>query len=448
MAFTLAWELPTSRRQNKKPGRVATAGFDLGDTARSVVRFVVLHHFVHFVLGAQYDRHPLVQTGGLHGHDALAARGARAARLLDDEGHGIGLVHQAQLAAFFLGLAVDGVHEDAAAREDTVHLGHHRGDPAHVEILGPGAVLALQTLVDIALHWLFPEALVGSVDRELLGVGRDLDVGVGEIVFADVAVERKAVHAVAAGDHQHGGRPVQRVTGADLLGAGLQEVFGGDFFFTFGRFQDREDRAHRDVDVDVARAVERIEQQQVLALRVLRGDGQDLVHFLRGHAREVARPVGGFDHHIIGDHVELLLILALHVLGAGTTQHARERALVHGVRDHFGGGDDIVEQQSELAGGAGDAALLFDDELGDGDAGGHNASSNSDAKSVTLSARRRRAGAAAPLARRYYPGLNPQNTRRVPSGGLTWLHLALPWRRVLPAGRPHTHQSSTWTELV
>src|SRR3569832_2990784 len=69
---------------------------------------MVLHHFFHFVLRPQDHRHALVQTLGGHGHDALAARGARAARLLDDEGHGIGLVHQAQLAAFFFCFVVVG----------------------------------------------------------------------------------------------------------------------------------------------------------------------------------------------------------------------------------------------------------------------------------------------------------------------------------------------------
>jgi hypothetical protein len=74
----------------------------------------------------------------------------RAAGLLDQEGHRVGLVHQAQLAGL-VGLAlVPGVEEDAAAREDAVHVGHHAGHPAHVEVLAARAGLAGQAFVDVA----------------------------------------------------------------------------------------------------------------------------------------------------------------------------------------------------------------------------------------------------------------------------------------------------------
>jgi hypothetical protein len=76
------------------------------------------------------------------------------------------------------------------------------------------------------------------------------------------------------------------------------------------------------------RAVQRVEHQQVFALRVAVGHHVDAVHFLAGHGRQVAAPFVGLDQHFVGDDVQLLLDLALHVLALGRAQHAAERALV------------------------------------------------------------------------------------------------------------------------
>src|SRR3990167_10293608 len=59
---------------------------------------VVTDDALDFILRAEDYRHALVQTGRLDIHDALVAGGGHAARLFDDEGHRIGLIHQAQLA--------------------------------------------------------------------------------------------------------------------------------------------------------------------------------------------------------------------------------------------------------------------------------------------------------------------------------------------------------------
>ena len=49
--------------------------------------------------------------------------------------------------------------------------------------------------------------------------------------------------------------------------------------------------------------------------------------FLRSHGRQVTAPLVGLEQDFVGDHVELLLRLALHVVGTGLAEHARERAL-------------------------------------------------------------------------------------------------------------------------
>jgi hypothetical protein len=56
----------------------------------------------------------------------------------------------------------------------------------------------------------------------------------------------------------------------------------------------------RDVDVDVRRAVERVEHQQVLALGVVVGIGCGLVHLLGGERGEVAAPFVGLEQDLVG----------------------------------------------------------------------------------------------------------------------------------------------------
>src|SRR5690606_20385706 len=99
---------------------------------------------------AEEHRYALVQRGRLDIEDALPAIGSGTAGLLDDEGHGVGLVHQAQLAGLLRLARIPGVHEQTATGEDAVHVGHHRGDPAHVVVLAQRAFLAGQQFADVA----------------------------------------------------------------------------------------------------------------------------------------------------------------------------------------------------------------------------------------------------------------------------------------------------------
>ena len=67
-----------------------------------------------------------------------------AAGLFHHEADRVGLVQQAQAAGLLRVFRVARVHEDAATHQDAVGLGHHAGDPAHVEVLAAysGAVAA------------------------------------------------------------------------------------------------------------------------------------------------------------------------------------------------------------------------------------------------------------------------------------------------------------------
>ena len=74
----------------------------------------------------------------------------------------------------------------------------------------------------------------------------------GQHELAQVGVEREAVHTPAYGQHQHGGGAVQGVAGRHLLGAGLQKVGLGHVATAVWPAQDRENTAHRHIDIDVA----------------------------------------------------------------------------------------------------------------------------------------------------------------------------------------------------
>src|SRR5690606_8478381 len=66
--------------------------------AAGSVFLVVAQHALDLVARAQYHSHALMQGAGGDVQDALVAVDGRAARLLDDVAHGVGLVHETQLA--------------------------------------------------------------------------------------------------------------------------------------------------------------------------------------------------------------------------------------------------------------------------------------------------------------------------------------------------------------
>jgi hypothetical protein len=314
-----------------------------------------------------------VQGVGLDVHQPAAA-GARApARLLDEEGDGAGLVEQAQPACPCGVLAVARVQEDPAAHQDAVGLGHERGDPAHVEVMPARPGLARQAFVHIALHGRLPEAAVGGIDRELGGLLGQREVGVAEHPFAELRVQRERVGAAAQREHEHGGRAVDGIARADLAGAGLQEIAGLRVLARRGSAQHREDAAHRHVHVDVGGAVQRVEQEQVFAARVLRRQRIRRFQFLGQHASQVSTPFAGAQEHVVGQHVQGLLLLALHIAGAGAAEHIGQRPVGHLAGDGLAGERHVGDERVEFAGGIGVAASLLDEELGEGgtSSGGH-----------------------------------------------------------------------------
>src|SRR5439155_13759562 len=91
---------------------------------------------------------------------------------------------------------------------------------------------------------------------------------VAQQVRADRRLQRKTEDAVAGGVDQHGRGAVNHVTSSQLAPAGLKHVeqwiaaTGGVRFAS----EDGKDGADADIDVDVTRAVEGIEDDNVLAV--------------------------------------------------------------------------------------------------------------------------------------------------------------------------------------
>ena len=312
-----------------------------------------------------------MQGGGVYVQYPLETVGRLAARLLDQEGHRVRLIHQAQLGLRVAGPVVGGIEEDAAALHDAVHVRHHRGGPAHIIILGARPLGAEQPLFDIAGDGGRPLPTARHVDREFAIALRHLQRPVGHLPGADLAIEREFVDAGANAKHQQRLRPVDRIARGDLIIARLQEILFAHIapFDILRRAQHREDGADRKIDVDIAGPVDRIEQQQIFALGVAIGDKMDRLHLLGAHGRQMPAPFIRLQQQLIGDDVELLLHLALHILAVEAAQHLAQRALRHRMADRLARARHRLDQQAQFGGQGIGMSLLFDEKPGQRGAG-------------------------------------------------------------------------------
>ena len=128
-------------------------------------------------------------------------------------------------------------------------------------------------------------------------------------------VERESVDAASRRVHEHRARPVDDVTGGDLIAALLQAVFEATVDARHLLPVNREDGPDGHVDADVAGTVERVVQQHVFpaAPVVTDLDRNRMLFFFR---RDHAYPPGVLDavaYGVVREYVELLLNLPLHV---------------------------------------------------------------------------------------------------------------------------------------
>ena len=139
------------------------------------------------------------------------------------------------------------------------------------------------------------------------------------------------MHAGSERDHERRRRPVQREARRDLFGAGLQEIGGGRRRRPFGGTEDAEDRADRNVDIEVERAVERVEREQIAPARVFGGNQVGRFRFGRGDAAELAAPLAFADHDLVS-----------------ARRVGVQRSTGNGRCDEFARGLDVVEQRRQI----------------------------------------------------------------------------------------------------
>ncbi|EKE17570.1 MAG: hypothetical protein ACD_10C00393G0002 [uncultured bacterium] len=215
-----------------------------------------------------------------------------------------------------------------------MHVGHHRGHPAHVVILAQRPGFSLLHFADIALDRSFPKTLIGHVDGKFLRLRRDLHAFPRQHELALFAVQCKDADAVANCQYEQSGGAINRVAGGNLCRARLQKSGFGRCrraqIGAFRAFQDRENGPDRNIDINIRRAVERIEQQQVFTLRVTVRDGVRQVHFLGSHRRQMAAPFVRFKQNFVGENVEFFLRLTLHIVAAGFAKDIAQAALADG----------------------------------------------------------------------------------------------------------------------
>ena len=127
---------------------------------------------------------------------------------------------------------------------------------------------------------------------------------------------------------------------------------------------DAEDGADAHVHIDVAAAIQRVHRHHVLAAIV---EVDDVVVLFAGHGAHRTLSLHHADEEVVGVYVQLLLLLALHVLGAFRAQDVGHQAgLVHLAVHDLGRQPEGGEQRAQITRGTGEFALTFDDELGKG----------------------------------------------------------------------------------
>src|SRR5574343_1571340 len=149
-----------------------------------------------------------------------------------------------------------------------MHISDHGGDPAHIEVFTTRAGFSSQHFFDVTLNGRFPVALVRHIDSELPSVRRDREIFLGQAEGADLSIQSKDMDTVAESEHQLGVRTIYGITRGDLLATFLQEGVTVFQIGPFGRFEHRENGTDRNIDINIGRAIERVEYQQVLALRI------------------------------------------------------------------------------------------------------------------------------------------------------------------------------------
>ena len=158
--------------------------------------------------------------------------------------------------------------------------------------------------------------------------------------------------------------PIHHIAGRHLLASRLKEpVCHVLVVNTLGPAQDRKRRAHAHVDVDVGRAVKRVEDHRITGGRWVMRDHDRVVVLLRSQDPDALPEAQAVEQDLVGVDVELLLGLALDIDDTLAAQDVGQPRAAHLGLDHLGRQGDPREQPGELARGAWESLLLLQDML-------------------------------------------------------------------------------------
>lgn len=148
------------------------------------------------------QRASLMEAGRHHLENTVSSGGGATARLLDNEGHGVRFVDEAQAPVFVALPSVSGVEEYAASNENAEGFRDQRPDPAHVEIFAAGPIGSHDALFDIGANRHIPVPPIRSIDRVFGRIRRNLHHRCGELELPLDAIERKDINTPPNGEDE------------------------------------------------------------------------------------------------------------------------------------------------------------------------------------------------------------------------------------------------------
>jgi hypothetical protein len=306
---------------------------------------VDLLEFGYFCPAANDEGCALVNRFRLDIHDPGLPGNSLATGLFGNEGKRIGFVEKAQFA---IGILLRWrIEEYTALEERAVEVRHQRADVAR-------SVSARTQAAQVGSVGFWKAIGIGFVDRVCIALDWHFHIGEGEYEGADFGLQREAVDTLSGCVNKDSGGSVNDVACGYLFPACLKN--GGVPVRPLGTAQDGEDRTNADVYVDVGRAVERIEDNDVLpALGAV--DGDRLFVFFRDQEGDAFTRAQTMQDGLVGVDIKFLLSFALHIGGASGAENVHQSSSADLGLDHFSGQRHAGEQRGKVA--ASSRELIF-----------------------------------------------------------------------------------------
>ena len=182
-----------------------------------------------------------------------------------------------------------------------------------------------------------------------------------QVETADARIKGEAIHSVSRGVYDHGTRTVDHITSGHLLMSRLKKILQSHGTSDVGHPPvDAEDRADRDVHVDIRGSVQWIDEHHVLAGAVNGVVKGDVVFiFFGGDPAYLAAGAQGTDENFIREDVQFHLVFALHILISCLPEDVHKPGFVDLAVDDLGRYSNGTQKLTEFTGGVGKILLVF-----------------------------------------------------------------------------------------